>query len=71
MINRPSRRIRIEDVIHRSSPEQLLLSAIVQPASARPIIDRELDRRAQGDLPEGIRNQLWMGGMNRAAFPAP
>lgn len=61
MINRPSRRIRIEDVIHRSSPEQLLLRAIVQPASARLFIDRELDRRAHGDLPKGIHGR---DGMN-------
>lgn len=58
MINRQHRRIRIEDALHSSTPEQLLLHAIVQPTSGRELIDRELDRRAHGDLPAGICGRI-------------
>lgn len=58
MTNRQNRRIRIEDAIHRSTPEQLLIGAILQPAATRNLIDRELDRRAHGEVPQAVCGRI-------------
>ncbi len=58
MLKRSSRQVRIEQAIHRSTPEQLLLQAVLHPGSSRHLIDRELDRRALGDLPPGLGREM-------------
>lgn len=61
------RQLRIARLLHSSTPEQLLLHAILSPGDGRELVEKELQRRAYGEVPANFAIHLAQHGQFQAA----